>query len=125
MCIISIVIIKGIHALSAILYNEYKEPIKTLYHMEQLLSFLEESLSDNTPDELLFGRAGYLSCLLLVKKHIPKEICDRMELERAMKQVFTKLVQSGKEQGIRDHVSRANKLVSHVYISSSFTVEPL
>ena len=101
----------GIHALAAVLYSQYKEPLKVEYHMEQLLSFLEESLQANTPDELLFGRAGYLSCLLLVRKHISKEICDKMALDKSMKLVFTELVKSGKQQSLQDRDTRAKKSV--------------
>ena len=104
------------HALAAVLYHQYKEPLKTEYHTEQLVSLLDGSLQPNTPDELLFGRAGYLSSLLFVKKHIPKDVCEKLELDGAMKKVFTRLVESGKEQGLRDGLGRAKKSVAFTII---------
>ena len=87
----------GLYALAAILYHQYDEPVKTENYLTTLLSFLPECLIQGTPDELLYGRAGYLSCLLLVKKYLPAELCHKVELERALRQVFEYLVNSGQQ----------------------------
>jgi lantibiotic modifying enzyme len=85
----------GIYTLATILYNIYEEPASTEKYLNKLLGFLPDSLLSDTPDELLYGRAGYLSCLLMVKRHIPDELCKKVNLEDAMYKVFNALISSG------------------------------
>ena len=106
----------GVHALAAVLYHQYKEPSKTQHHIEQLLGYLDISLRADTPDELLFGRAGYLSCLLFVKKYVSKDVYENLEFDQTMRRVFLRLLESGKEMAVKDRLAQAKKLVMHVYI---------
>lgn len=64
--------------------------------MRHLLSYLGSSLSERAPDEVLYGRAGFLSSLLFVRKHVSKEFCARVGLEAAARQVFDAIMTSGK-----------------------------
>ena len=96
----------GVHALAAVIYNQYKEPPKTQYHLEKLLSFLSQCLAIDTPDELLFGRAGFLSCLLFVKKHLPSELCEKLQISSVMRQVFDCIISSGQEQASHDPTAK-------------------
>lgn len=70
---------------------------KTEEHLYNLLSLLPSCLDEEAVDEILYGRAGYLFCLLFVKKHISKQAGERLELEKAARQVFDALVANGKK----------------------------
>lgn len=96
----------GVHALAAVIYNQYKEPPKTQYHLEKLISFLSRCLAIDTPDELLFGRAGFLSCFLFVKKHLPSELCEKLQISSVMRQVFDCIISSGQEQASHDPTAK-------------------
>ena len=95
------------------LFHQYKEHSKTQHHIEQLLGYLDTSLRADTQDELLFGRAGYLSCLLFVKKHVSKDVFEKMEFDQTMRHVFLRLLESGKEMAVKDKLAQAKKLVTH------------
>ena len=69
---------------------------KTEEHLYNLLSLLPSCLDEKSVDEILYGRAGYLFCLLFVKKHISKQVGERLELEKAARQVFDTIVAHGK-----------------------------
>ena len=69
---------------------------RTEEHVYNLLSLLSSCLDKAAVDEILYGRAGYLYCLLFVKKHISKEAGDRLELGKAAQQVFDALMAAGK-----------------------------
>lgn len=62
-----------------------------------LLTFLPSSLSKAAPDEILYGRAGYLFCLLFVQCHTSKELCERVGLLAASRKVFDAIIESGKK----------------------------
>ena len=47
-------------------------------------------------DEVLYGRAGFLSSLLFVKKHVGAELSGVSELVPAMRKVFDLIIESGK-----------------------------
>ena len=64
--------------------------------MRSLLDLLPSCLSRESPDEILFGKAGYLFCLLFAQKHVSEELCERMGVRAAQRQVFDALIQSGK-----------------------------
>lgn len=88
----------GLFTLAALLYNYYNEPIKTESYVTHVLSSLPSALSHDTPDELLFGRAGYLSCLLMIKKHINSDLCQRMNIDSIARQIFDAILISGQKE---------------------------
>lgn len=65
---------------------------KSESHLQQLLGLLPLLSSKDMPDELLYGRAGYLYALLHVKKSLPEE---HEALEAAIKTVCDMIVKSG------------------------------
>lgn len=69
---------------------------KTEENLRNLLALLPSCLSERAADEILYGRAGYLFCLLFVKKHVSKELCGRMGLDETARRVFDALMESGK-----------------------------
>lgn len=76
---------------------------KTEEQLRSLLGLLSSCLSDKAPDEILYGRAGFLFCLLFVQKHTSKELCERMGVMAAARQVFDALVASGKSNSGIQH----------------------
>lgn len=81
--------------MAAIIYHCYKEPVKVERYLHSVVSLLPETLKERVPDELLYGRAGYLSCLLLLKKYLPEELCQQVELDQIMRKVFGVVIHSG------------------------------
>ena len=69
--------------------------MKTEKYLNQLLSFLPAVLQSGTPDELLYGRAGYMFCLLLVRKYIIEDLCTKVKLNDALRKVFDVVISSG------------------------------
>ena len=69
--------------------------MKVKQYLKLVISLLPIALDEKAPDELLYGRAGYLSCLLLLKKHLPVDLCHQVELDQAMRKVFCVLLLSG------------------------------
>ncbi|XP_042216662.1 lanC-like protein 2 [Homarus americanus] len=88
-------------ALAAILNDKTKEKeivkssITSIKEMERAVLDIESDL----PDELLFGRAGYLYALLLIQKKIGKEVID----DKMIRSVVTAILHSGRA------LSRTNK----------------
>ena len=70
---------------------------RTEEQLRKLLLLLPSALSPAAPDEVLYGRAGFLFCLLFVQKHVSKELCERMSLLASARQVFDALLESGKK----------------------------
>ena len=65
-------------------------------HLRVVMALLPGALKEGIPDELLYGRAGYLSCLLLLRKHLPEDLCRQAEMEKAMRKVFDVILHSGR-----------------------------
>ena len=86
----------GVHTLAAILYQRYQEAVKVERHLRAVLSLLPGALKEGIPDELLYGRAGYLSCLLLLRKHLPDNLCQQADMDKAMRKVFDVILHSGR-----------------------------
>lgn len=61
--------------------NEYQKCL------EYLLSVEKEALKSSTPDELLYGRVGYLYCLLWINKKIHTKPIPKVVIENIVKSV--------------------------------------
>ncbi|XKL65757.1 hypothetical protein PGB90_009177 [Kerria lacca] len=86
----------GILALAAVLYHKSNDHSKTASCLQKLLTcskytVLSESDS-SVPDELLYGRAGYLYALLFVRKNLP----SRHIPESLIAEVVNAIINSGK-----------------------------
>lgn len=93
----------GIYALSTVIFSACGHLSKTESHLRKLLSLLPSSLSPSAPDEVLYGRAGYLFCLLFVRRHVSKELCERLGVTAAARQVFDAVLASGKKNSGIQH----------------------
>lgn len=88
----------GIHALAAVIFWGSGQLIRVEEQMRSLLELLPSCLSQESADEILYGKAGYLFCLLFVHKNISKELCERMGVQKVQRQVFDAIIQSGKRK---------------------------
>ena len=83
-------------ALAAVIFSEAGNSSKVEQYLHQLMSYLPHALHSSAVDEILYGRAGFLFCLLLVRKHVGRERCERFGVDAAMRKVFDAIVKSGK-----------------------------
>ncbi len=88
----------GVHSLAAVIFWMAGHLSKTEAQIYKVLDLLSSCLHDSAPDEVLFGRAGYLFCLLFLNKNLPKEVVDRLELKKAARKGFEMLIDHGKKQ---------------------------
>ena len=88
----------GVHTLGAILYKETgtdKDKIEKCF--DHVLSGLDlYDSGEMVEDEILYGSAGYLYCLLLLLKHFKEK---EKVLKSAIFMVVSNLVRSGKAPG--------------------------
>jgi len=84
--------------MAAVVYMMAGHLSKTEEQICKVLDLETSCLDKKAPDEVLFGRAGYLFCLLFLKKYLPKEVVDRLQLRKAAKRVFEALMAQGKEE---------------------------
>ena len=85
------------YALATVIYWCLGNRSKAESNLHQLLSTcLPHALHSNAVDEVLYGRAGFLSSLLFVKKHVGAELSGVSELVPAMRKVFDLIIESGK-----------------------------
>ncbi|XP_066993541.2 lanC-like protein 2 [Anabrus simplex] len=63
-------------------------------------SLLHEALDSRVPDEILYGRAGYLYSLLFVNKHMGRDTVP----VSTIRNVITAILNSGKELALHEHV---------------------
>ncbi|XP_065206559.1 lanC-like protein 2 isoform X2 [Planococcus citri] len=85
----------GILTIAALTYHKRGDQEKTNASLEKLLRFSKYCFASGRsppPDELLYGRAGYLYALLLVRKHIPNDLIK----DCFIKEVAEKIIDSGK-----------------------------
>ena len=87
----------GIHALAAAIFSVSGDHSKASHHLSLLLGYLPSALDGSAADEILYGRAGYLFCLLFVRSHVAKELLEGIGLESAMRKVFDAIIKSGKK----------------------------
>ena len=85
------------NALAAVVYWMAGHLSKTEAQIYKVLDLLPSSLDPRAPDEMLFGRAGYLFCLLFMKKNLSKEVGDRLGLKKVARHVFEALIAQGKK----------------------------
>lgn len=82
----------GVYALSAVLYSKHGDMKKCEKCVEKLCAMCESVVSDpSLPDEILYGRAGYLYSLLFIQTHLGKEKISDAIIE----QVVTAILKSG------------------------------
>lgn len=89
----------GTHAIAAVIFWKVGDRSKTEENLHKLLGFLPHCLDSVAADEVLYGRAGYLLCLLMVQKHVSKELCDEARVPDAVKRTFDAIIASGKKNG--------------------------
>lgn len=87
----------GVHALAAAIFHEAGDLSKSEQHLQQLMSYLPHALHSSAADEILYGRAGFLFCLLFARKHLGQELCEQFGVTAATRKVFDAIVKSGKD----------------------------
>ena len=87
----------GIHALAAAIFSAFGDHSKASHQLSLLLGYLPSALDGSAANEILYGRAGYLFCLLFVRSHVAKELLEGVGLESAMRKVFDAIIKSGKK----------------------------
>jgi len=88
----------GVHALAAAIFHEAGDPSKSEEHLQQLMSYLPHALYSSAADEILYGRAGFLFCLLFARRHLGQELCEQFGVTTAMRKVFGCYCQVGERQ---------------------------
>ncbi|XP_062505180.1 glutathione S-transferase LANCL1-like isoform X3 [Corticium candelabrum] len=84
----------GIYALASVIYHRSGHVNKCQHCVQQLLS--ESSRASKVDeDEILYGRAGYLFCLLFVKKHLPAHLVPIEKLESTATSVAEVVIETG------------------------------
>jgi lantibiotic modifying enzyme len=86
----------GVHALAAVVLGK-QDPLSAAEHMRRVLHGLDAALG-HPETELLYGRAGYLHSLLVLRRSTPPEM-HPPGLERALAAVFDSLMRDGALQG--------------------------
>ncbi|KAJ2962200.1 hypothetical protein NQZ79_g2596 [Umbelopsis isabellina] len=92
----------GVLALAACVYHVVlRRDYKARFYVEKLLEYQDIALKDQTSDELMYGRAGYLYALELVRLHcrdlVVDLISDQMRLD-----VVQKIIDSGHKGAVDD-----------------------
>ena len=83
----------GIYALASVVYCRANQLDKSKECLELLLSQCDKALQVEE-DEVLYGRAGYLFCLLFVEKYLPGDL-PTDKLRSASKGVAEVIIESG------------------------------
>ena len=83
----------GVHTLAAVIFAERGDSARARTHGIKVLSLLPHALSPSAPDEILFGRAGYLFCLLFLRKHADGAVEISHDVLRT---VFDAIITSGR-----------------------------
>ncbi|XP_074659110.1 lanC-like protein 2 isoform X2 [Tubulanus polymorphus] len=79
-------------ALGAVIYNEIGRKDDSFNCLQQLISLHDSVCKGSPPDELLFGRVGYLYALLFVRLHLGDGAVDQSIVEK----VFNRIIESGR-----------------------------
>lgn len=70
--------------MSAVLYSKHGNTKKSEKYVEKLIAMCDSVVSDpSIPDEILYGRSGYLYSLLFVQIHLGKEKVPDVIIEQA------------------------------------------
>ena len=72
-------------ALATVVYHYLKDEEKKRRYLDKLTDLLSTAMSSEHPDELLYGRAGYLYAILFVRKHCGKEAIEDKNVERVVR----------------------------------------
>lgn len=83
----------GVHSLAAVVFAKAGDLAGAQSHVQEVIGLLPHCLQKSAADEILYGRAGYLSCLLFIQRHIRGSVRIKKEV---MRQVFDAIVESGK-----------------------------
>lgn len=87
-------------AVGAVLYNLLEEFSESQDCLRKLLDLHHQVLRDESlPDELLYGRVGYLFALLFVQKHLGKDVVD----VNIILQICHKIIKSGQQTSHQQH----------------------
>lgn len=80
-------------ALGAVVYQRLGRASESQDCVDRLLSLSQQALTDSSlPDELLFGRSGYLLSLLFVRHHLGNETIP----QTVIRQVCERIIESGR-----------------------------
>ncbi|XP_062505179.1 uncharacterized protein LOC134181907 isoform X2 [Corticium candelabrum] len=103
----------GIYALASVIYHRSGHVNKCQHCVQQLLS--ESSRASKVDeDEILYGRAGYLFCLLFVKKHLPAHLVPIEKLESTATSVAEVVIETGVKG------SRGQKHLRYFFLGSEY-----
>ena len=80
-------------AVGAVLYDKLGNERERDNCIERLIDRCDDIIDPEVPDELLFGRVGYLFSLLFIRKHIGQHSVK----ESTIKKVFNNIILSGQE----------------------------
>lgn len=83
----------GVYALAAAIYAKGGDTSRAQASGRKVLELLPLALSSSAADEVLYGRAGYLSCLLFLCRHVGGAVEVRQEV---MRRVFDAIIDSGR-----------------------------
>ncbi|XP_046555630.1 lanC-like protein 2 [Haliotis rubra] len=90
-------------ALGAIVYSKLGQAKKSQDCLQRLESFHSKVISDDTmPDEILFGRTGYLYALLLIRRELGRDFVNSEIISKVVQAVLDSGQRMSKDQG-RSH----------------------
>ena len=81
------------HSLAAVVFAKTGDLARAQSHVQEVVGLLPQCLQKSAVDEVLYGRAGYLFCLLFIQKHIGGRVQIKKEV---MRKVFDAIMESGK-----------------------------
>lgn len=84
----------GVYTLAAVIFVRRGDTLKAQANGQRVLGLLPLALSSSAADEVLYGRAGYLSCLLFLRRHAGEVVEVRQEV---LRKVFDAIVVSGRK----------------------------
>ncbi|CAF1198665.1 unnamed protein product [Rotaria sordida] len=80
-------------AIAAVIYNDLNDQKLVNKYIDKIISMKNDALSDSTPDEYLYGRAGYLYALMYLRREIRNDIIDN----QLVTEVFEAIIKSGEK----------------------------
>ncbi|EFA81797.1 bacterial lantibiotic synthetase component C-like protein [Heterostelium album PN500] len=104
----------GLLTIGIILNSLDRDNDKMLMLFKQLLNQLNEIINDDDDDddeqeypyELLYGKSGYLQCLLLIKRYCLKNSLESLQLletlDQSIEALVVEIVESGRDYAIDD-----------------------
>lgn len=89
----------GVYTLAAAIFAKRGDASRAQASGRKVLELLPLALSGSAADEVLYGRAGYLSCLLFLRRHAGEVVEVRQEV---LRRVFDAIVASGRKAAAGD-----------------------